>query len=363
VERCTAHRAGALFRAAQEGERDVEEAMSAPYTFAVFGATGAVGRRMVQVLSERSLPVASLRAFASARSAGTRLRFRGGEVVVEPLTEDVVSGAPFDYALLALPSSVSRAVAPRLAERGVVVIDNSSAFRLAEGVPLVIPEVNADDLASHANIIANPNCSTIGMLVAIAPLHRRWMVKRVVVATYQSVSGKGQAGIAELDAQERGAGAEARVFARRIHHNVVPLVDVLQSDYFTAEEHKMIAETRKMLHQPSLGVMPTCVRVPVPIGHSEAIVAEFAKVSSVDEAVRILSNAPGVRVAASDAVHTVPVAEDCAGQDDVIVGRIRRDPSHPNALALWCVSDNLRKGAATNAVQIAECLIAREVVT
>jgi aspartate-semialdehyde dehydrogenase len=330
-------------------------------TFGVFGATGAVGRTMVRVLGERDLPVATLRAFASERSAGARVPFKDGEVVVEALTDEALAHTPLDYALLALPSAVSRAVAPALAARGVVVVDNSSAFRLDPHVPLVIPEVNPDDLASHANLIANPNCSTIGMLVALAPLHRRWRLRRIVVSTYQSVSGAGHKGIAELEAQESGAEHAPRAFARRIHHNVVPLVDTIQPDFFTFEERKMIAETQKMLHDATIAVMPTCVRVPVPVGHSEAIVAEFAEEPTVDEALDLLAHAPGILLVRSDATREVPVAEDCAGRDEVFVGRVRRDPSHPRALALWCVSDNLRKGAATNAVQIAECVIARAV--
>jgi aspartate-semialdehyde dehydrogenase len=326
---------------------------------AVVGATGAVGRRMVRVLEERRFPIRELRLFASERSAGTKIAFSGTPIRVESLAATDLSHASFDLALLSAGAAVSRDVSPALARAGTLVVDNSSAFRLQPDVPLVIPEVNGEDARDHRGLIAVPNCSTIQMLVVLAPLHRRWRLHRVIVSTYQSVSGKGQRGIEELAAQERDPAHPARTFHRRIRGNVIPLIDAPLPDGSTKEERKMLDETRKILHEDRVGVIATCVRVPVPIGHSEAIVAEFAAEPDAGEARRLLEAAHGVRVVDDLERMLVPVAEDCVDRDEVFVGRIRRDASAPRSLALWCVADNLRKGAATNAVQIAESVLTR----
>ncbi len=315
---------------------------------------------MVRVLEERAFPVSTLRLFATARSAGTRIPFRGSEVVVEEFAPEAIAPGSVAIALMSAGGDTSKRVARAVAERGAVVIDNSSAWRMDDDVPLVIPEINGDDVQAHHGIIAVPNCSTIGMLMALAPLHRAWGLRRIVVATYQSVSGKGQAGIADLQAQEADAGAAPRAFHRRIRHNVIPLIDSPMPDGSTREEWKMVHETRKILHDPAIGVVATCVRVPVPVGHGEAIVAEFEREPDPDDARRLCAAFPGVRVMDDVASSVVPLPEDAAGDDTVLVGRIRRDESAPRSLALWCVSDNLRKGAATNAVQIAETLVAHQ---
>lgn len=314
---------------------------------------------MVRVLEERAFPLSSLRLFATERSAGIRIPFRGEQIEVETFAPERIAPDSVALALMSAGGETSRRVARAVAHRGAVVIDNSSAWRMDDDVPLVIPEINGEDVRGHHGIIAVPNCSTIGMLMALAPLHRRWRLRRIVVATYQSVSGNGQAGIADLVAQEADLAAAPRAFHRRIRHNVLPLIDTPMPDGSTREEWKMVHETQKILHDHTIGVIATCVRVPVPVGHGEAIVAEFAEEPDVAEARRLCDGFPGVRVMDDLAAGLVPIPEDVSGTDEVLVGRIRRDTSAPHSLALWCVSDNLRKGAATNAVQIAETLLAQ----
>jgi aspartate-semialdehyde dehydrogenase len=327
---------------------------------AICGATGIVGREFVRILEQRNFPLRELRLLASERSAGkTSLTFRGEALPVHETTREAFRGA--EIALFSAGAGVSRETAPRAAAEGAVVIDNSSAWRMESNVPLVVPEVNADDIREHRGIIANPNCSTIQMVVALNPLHRANPLRRVIVDTYQSVSGAGGKGIDELNEQTAAvlAGRPARIEVqpRRIAFNVIPHIDVLMDDGYYKEEWKMIHETRKIMHLPDLPVSATCVRVPVAIGHSEAVHAEFERPMSPAEARALLAEAPGIALVDNPAEGLYPLPVEAAGRDEVFVGRIRRDASHPNGLALWVVSDNVRKGAALNAVQIAERLV------
>jgi aspartate-semialdehyde dehydrogenase len=327
---------------------------------AICGATGIVGREFVRILEQRNFPLRELRLLVSERSAGkTSLTFRGEALPVHETTREAFRGA--EIALFSAGAGVSREMAPRAAAEGAVVIDNSSAWRMESNVPLVVPEVNADDIREHRGIIANPNCSTIQMVVALNPLHRANPLRRVIVDTYQSVSGAGGKGIDELNEQTAAvlAGRPARIEVqpRRIAFNVIPHIDVLMDDGYYKEEWKMIHETRKIMHLPDLPVSATCVRVPVAIGHSEAVHAEFERPMSPAEARALLAEAPGIALVDNPAEGLYPLPVEAAGRDEVFVGRIRRDASHPNGLALWVVSDNVRKGAALNAVQIAERLV------
>ncbi len=330
----------------------------AGYRVAILGATGLVGREFLKVLAQRKFPVAELRLLASDRSAGSRLSFAGEELPVEAATPDSFRGV--EYALFSAGADVSRALAPAAAAAGAVVVDNSAAWRMEPDVPLVVPEVNGADAFTHHGIIANPNCSTIQMVVALYPLHQANPLRRVVVDTYQSVSGTGGPAVDELYTQTRallaGEPAEPSVYPHQIAFNVLPHIDVFLDNGYTKEEWKMVQETRKIMHVPELPVSATTVRVPVPVGHSEAVHAEFARPMLPAEARAILERAPGVRVVDAPAEAQYPLASYAAGRDEVFVGRIRADASHPNGLALWIVSDNLRKGAALNAVQIAELL-------
>ena len=329
------------------------------YVVAICGATGAVGREFIRTLEQREFPVRELRLLASRRSVGTTMWFRGEPVVVQEATPEAFLGV--EVALFSAGATVSRELAPHAVKAGAVVIDNSSAWRMEANVPLVVPEVNADDIRRHEGIIANPNCSTIQMVVALQPLHRAASLTRVVVATYQSVSGAGGKGIVELNRQlaEVAAGGEpkADVFTKPIVGNVIPRIDVLMDDGYYKEEWKMIHETRKIMHLPELPVAATCVRVPVEVSHSEVVHAEFERPLGPAEARALLSEAPGVVVVDNPAEDLYPLPVDAAGRDEVFVGRIRKDASHPNGLVMWVVADNVRKGAALNAVQIAEELV------
>jgi aspartate-semialdehyde dehydrogenase len=327
---------------------------------AVVGASGAVGERMIRLLEERDYPVASIKFLASQRSAGKTVRFRGESYPLQPLSADAFSG--IEIVLSSTPASVSRQWSPIAAAAGAVVVDNSSAFRMEPDVPLVVPEVNSQDIRNHHGIIANPNCSTIQMVVALKPLHDAARVRRVVVSTYQSVSGAGQKGIHELSSQTEAhvhgktAPAPAK-FAHPILGNCIPQIDDFLPNGYTKEEMKMVNETRKIMGDPTIDVSPTCVRVPVALSHSESILVETERPVSVEEAMNLWAVAPGVTVVDDPMASVYPLAADAAGKDDVFVGRIRLDLGRPNALLFWCVSDNLRKGAATNAVQIAEKLL------
>jgi aspartate-semialdehyde dehydrogenase len=326
---------------------------------AVVGATGAVGQRMIQLLEERGFPVSTLRCLASERSAGRRIEFRGERLAVEPLREGAFRG--IEIVLSSTPAAISKEWSPIAARAGAVVVDNSSAWRMDPEVPLVVPEVNAQEIAKHRGIIANPNCSTIQMVVALKPIHDAARIRRIVVSTYQSVSGAGQKGIHELEAQAHaathGEPAPGPVkFAHAILGNCIPQIDVFQENGYTKEEMKMVLETRKIMGEPDLAVVPTCVRVPVPYSHSESILAECEREITPDAARALWRDAPGVTLVDDPGAQAYPLAADAAGKDDVFVGRVRQDLDRPNALVFWCVSDNLRKGAATNAVQIAELL-------
>ncbi len=328
---------------------------------AVVGASGAVGERMIRLLEERAFPTRSIRFLASARSAGRSVMFRGEAYPVEALEESALAGV--EIVLSSTPGSVSKQWSPIAARAGAVVIDNSSAFRMDPDVPLVVPEVNAHEIRKHKGIIANPNCSTIQMVVALKPLHDAVRVTRVVVSTYQSVSGAGQTGLTELDEQARAWAAGAPIpapskFAHPILANCLPHIDEFLPSGFTKEEQKMVDETRKIMGDERIEVSPTCVRVPVPYSHSESILIETERPITVEEARELWARAPGVTVQDEPGAARYPLAAAAEGNDDVYVGRIRAVPGRPNALMFWCVSDNLRKGAATNAVQIAEVLAA-----
>lgn len=331
---------------------------------AVVGATGAVGEIMRQVLQERDLPLRSIKFLASERSAGKSLTFRGKPFTVEPIRPEAF--ADIDIVLSSTPASVSRETSPMAARAGAVVIDNSSAWRMDPQVPLVVPEVNAEALRSiPKGIVANPNCSTIQMVVALKPLHDLARIRRVVVATYQASSGKGATGLCELDAQLAAAGRgetppPAAAHAACLAGNVLPHDWKLGADGYSEEEIKMIRETCKIMGDETIQVSPTTARVPVRIGHSESINLEFERPITPEQARAALRQAPGVVLADDYAKGEVPLALTCVGRDEVFVGRIRRDPTVPHGLNLWVVADNLRKGAATNAVQIAEELVRRD---
>lgn len=338
--------------------------MSKKLTVAVVGATGAVGREMLKTLHERSFPATEIIPFASARSAGMKAPFGDAELVVRELKEDVFVG--IDLALFSAGGGVSEKFAPHAAAAGCVVVDNSSAWRMDRRCPLVAPEVNADALEEHQGIIANPNCSTIQMVVALKPLHDAATITRVVVSTYQAVSGTGQKAIAELETQVRQMfnmqEPEANVYPHRIAFNVLPHIDVFLDNDYTKEEMKMVHETVKIMGDPRVKVTATCVRVPVFYGHSESVNIQTEKKLAAKEARAILSRAPGVQVYDNPHEKMYPMPVDAAGEDMTLVGRIREDESIPNGLNLWIVADNIRKGAALNAVQIAEELLKRDLV-
>jgi aspartate-semialdehyde dehydrogenase len=327
---------------------------------AVVGATGAVGSTILGVMRERGFPAGEVVPFASERSAGRRIDWGETDLEVRPLVEDEIGG--FDLALFSAGGSVSGDWAPRFAESGAAVVDNSSRWRMEEDVPLVVAEVNPEALEGHRGIVANPNCSTMQMVVALKPILDAAGIERVVVSTYQSVSGTGQRAVEELHDQAQAV-LEAdelprpAVYPHQIAFNVLPQVESFkEGDDYTTEERKMMAETRKILGRDDIGVSATCVRVPVYTGHSESVNVQTREPLSPEECRDVLASAPGVVVVDDPANGMYPLAIDAAGRDDVLVGRIRRDPSHERCLNLWVVSDNLRKGAATNAVQLAELL-------
>ena len=336
------------------------------YKVAVVGATGAVGRELIRTLVERNFPVDDILALASARSRGTEISF-GEKRVLKCQNLETFDFAGWDIGLFSPGAEISRRHAPRAAAAGCVVIDNTSEFRMDPDVPLVVPEVNPQALARHRKrgIIANPNCSTIQMVVALKPLHDRYKLRRVVVSTYQSVSGAGKEGMDELFNNSKAIfvndPVKPEIFTKNIAFNCIPHIDKFMEDGATKEEWKMAVETRKIL-DPDVAVFATCVRVPVFIGHAEAIAAEFERPVNVGEARDLLRRAPGVPVMDSrdDGGYITPT--DCQGEDAVYVSRLRRDPTVAHGLGFWCVSDNLRKGAALNAVQIAEMLVAEGMV-
>ena len=332
--------------------------MPANPVVAVAGATGAVGREMLLVLEQRDFPASQVRALASSRSAGSTIPFRGGELTVEEMTADSFAGV--DIALFAAGGSISEQLRPAVVAAGAVMIDNSSAFRMEDDVPLVVPEVNPTAVYSHSGVIANPNCSTIQMVVALSPLHEVSPIKRVVVSTYQAASGAGAAGMEELYNQSRqfldGEPLTVEKFAHQIAFNCIPHIDVFLDDGTTKEEWKMVAETQKIL-DPDIEVCANCVRVPVLRSHAEMINVEFIAPISVEQAREAFEEAPGILVIDDPAEKAYPMPGLLAGTDATYVGRLRKDPSVKYGLNFWCVADQLRKGAALNAVQIAELLL------
>jgi aspartate-semialdehyde dehydrogenase len=331
------------------------------YHVAVVGATGAVGNEMIKTLEERNFPVGKLKLLASERSIGKDLEFKGNSIPVEVLTEDSFEGV--QIGLFSAGGSVSEKYAPIAAKAGCIVIDNTSAFRMVPDIPLVVPEVNPEAIAQYKTkgIIANPNCSTIQMVVALKPIHDAVRIKRIVVSTYQAVSGTGKKAIEELSLQTRalmsGKEAVVKVYPHRIAFNCLPQIDVFIENGYTKEEMKMINETKKIFNDDSIGVTATTVRVPVFFGHSESVNIETEKKITPQEVRDLLTHAPGVRVVDNPSKKEYPLAIDAAGGDDTLVGRIREDESIPNGINMWVVADNIRKGAALNAVQIAEILI------
>ena len=333
---------------------------------AVVGATGAVGARMRQVLAERKFPADSVRALASARSAGKEVEYGDQTIQVEAL--DAVDLSEFDLALFSAGGAVSEEWAPKFVAAGAVVIDNSSFWRMHDDVPLVVAEVNPDAIESHRGIVANPNCSTMQMVVALKPIDDAVGIERLVISTYQSVSGTGQKAVDELVGQAHMLLHEQEpeapsVYPHRIAFNVLPQVEKFKDgDDYTTEERKMMAETRKILGRDDIGISATCARVPVLVGHSESVNVQTRDALSPEDCRELLASAPGVVVVDNPGDGIYPLAIDAEGRDDVLVGRIRRDPSHDRCLNLWIVGDNLRKGAATNAVQLAEILHQRGLV-
>jgi aspartate-semialdehyde dehydrogenase len=346
------------------------------YNVAVVGATGLVGREMVRMLEKHNFPIANLRLIASQRSRGKTLGLKGKEIVVEELTPSSfkfpfpsqkknLSGKP-DIALFSAGASISKEYAPLAAREGIFVIDNSSAWRMYPEVPLVVPEINPHTLSKDKKIIANPNCSTIQMVVVLAPLHRRAGIKRIVVSTYQAVSGAGQKAVVELEEEVRtiafGKKVKPRVFPHQIAYNCIPQVDIFLQDGYTKEEMKMVNETKKIMEDDSIAITATCVRVPVFRGHSEAVNIETDRKITAEEARQILKKAEGVVVVDDIGKLKYPLATKAANSEETFVGRIREDHSIPNGLNMWIVSDNLLKGAALNAVEIAEELIKRKIL-
>jgi aspartate-semialdehyde dehydrogenase len=327
--------------------------MKKSYKVAVVGATGLVGRTMIKVLEEQNFPVEVLLPLASARSAGMDIPFRGKQVKVQTLTGDSFAGV--DFALFSAGANVSKEFGPQAAQHGAVVIDNSSAFRMDPDVPLVVPEVNPKDAFKHHGIIANPNCSTIQMVVVLKPLHDAFGIKRVVVSTYQSVTGAGKKGINQLEDEAAGRPLREKKFPHPIAYNILPHIDVFLPDGYTKEEQKMTLETKKIMGA-DIAVTATTVRVPVVGGHSEAVNIEFERPCTADEIRSLLERAPGVIVEDDPGSNLYPMPINAYGKNEVFVGRIRKDFSIANGINLWIVSDNVRKGAATNAVQIAELL-------
>lgn len=331
------------------------------YNVAVVGATGAVGNEMIEVLEEQHFPVAELRLLASERSAGEKLKFKDKQIPVQVLDENSFKG--IDIALFSAGGSVSERFAPLAWKSGAVVVDNTSAFRMNPDVPLVVPEVNPEDIAQYTKkgIIANPNCSTIQMMVALKPIQDAAGIKRIVVSTYQATSGAGKRAMDELAKQSidlfNSREIEKKKFPHQIAFNCLPHIDVFLDNGYTKEEMKMVNETKKIMHDDSIAVTATCVRVPVFGGHSESVNVETRQKLSAHDARKLLEKAPGLKVVDNPSKDEYPLAIHCVGKDEVFVGRIREDESIPQGLNFWVVSDNIRKGAATNAVQIAKILI------
>jgi aspartate-semialdehyde dehydrogenase len=332
------------------------------YKVAIVGATGLVGGETIKVLEQRKFPVSSVILLASDRSAGKRMFVNHKEIEVKEATSASFEGV--DFAFFAIDTAISKHLAPSAVQAGATVIDKSNAWRNDPAVPLVVPEVNGDDIRWHKGIVASPNCSTIQMVVAINQIHKVNPIKRIVVDTYQSVSGTGSAAIDELNIQTKqvleGQDTIPHVYPHQIAFNVLPEIDVFLDNGYTKEEWKMVEETHKIMHANDIAISATCVRVPVFISHSESVNLELTNPVSVQDVRRILSQSPGVKVLDDPVISLYPQAWAAAGTDEVFVGRIRQDVSHSNGIVMWVVSDNLRKGAALNAVQIAEEMIKRD---
>ncbi|GAB4377092.1 MAG: aspartate-semialdehyde dehydrogenase [Calditrichia bacterium] len=325
------------------------------FNVALVGATGMVGEKMIQVLEERNFPVREFIPIASERSINKEVEFKSNRYPIVPLSDAVFQAV--DIALFSAGAQVSRDYAPVAAEQGVIVIDNSSAWRMVENIPLVVPEVNPHTIHHHSGIIANPNCSTIQLVVVLKPLHKAFGLKRVVVSTYQAVSGSGKKAVQQLEEEIKTGRCGDPYYPHPIGYNCIPHIDVFLKNSYSREEMKIIEETRKIMELPELPITATTVRIPVRVGHSESVNIEFEKSFSIDEIFCVLRNAPGVVIQDDPELNLYPLPLYCEGRDEVFVGRIRRDESVKNGINLWIVADNLRKGAATNAVQIAEMLV------
>ena len=333
--------------------------MSRGYNVAVVGATGAVGEEMLKILQQRNFPLKNLRVLASERSKGKLLKFKEEKLKVERLSSASLKG--IEIALFSAGASISREFSPKMVKMGAVVVDNSSAFRMEKDVPLIVPEVNPWALKNHQGIIANPNCSTIQLVVAINPIHLRVKIKRMIISTFQSVSGTGREAILELKKQSEsylsGGSTTSKVYPHQIAFNLLPHIGQFLPSGYTEEEMKLVNETRKIMEDPSIAITATCVRVPVFISHSEVVTIETKEKISVEKVREILSSSPGVIVKDKPQENSYPLPIEAAGKDEVFVGRIREDESITNGINLWVVADNLRKGAALNTIQIAELLI------
>jgi aspartate-semialdehyde dehydrogenase len=348
-----------------EGETAMSERKG--YRVAVVGATGAVGQQMIQTLESRDFPVSELLLLSSSRSAGTKVQYKGKEITVQEAKPESFEGV--DIALFSAGGSVSKELAPEAVKRGAIVVDNTSAFRMDENTPLVVPEVNEEDLHSHNGIIANPNCSTIQMVVALEPLRKKFGLEKIIVSTYQAVSGAGAAAVDEMEEQTKailnGEEFEPKILPVKsgekhyqIAFNAIPQIDTFVDNGFTYEEMKMINETKKIMHMPGLQVAATCVRLPVGTGHSESVYIEIAQDGvSAAEVKELLAEAPGVVLQDDPEQQLYPMPAFCVGKNDVFVGRIRKDLDNEKGFHMWVVSDNLLKGAAWNSVQIAESLV------
>ena len=324
------------------------------YKLALVGATGLVGLTARKVLEEKNLPISEYVFFSSNRSAGSKINFLGKEYIVRELKEDSFDEG-FDFAIFSAGGNTSKKYSPIAASKGCIVVDNSSAFRMDENVPLVVPEVNSNDIKLHHGIIANPNCSTIQAVVALKPLDDKYKIKRIVYSTYQAVSGAGKSGVDDLENGLKGM--EPKKFPHPIANNCLPHIDIFEENGYTKEEIKMINETRKILGKPDLKITATTVRVPVLNSHSESINVEFENDFDLDELKSLLKNYPGIILEDEPSKNIYPLAQNANGTDEVYVGRIRRDESVPYGINMWVVADNIRKGAATNAIQIVEKLI------
>ncbi len=332
---------------------------------AVVGATGAVGQQMLKTLADRDFEMDTLTLLSSKRSAGTKVTFRGQEYTVQEATPESFEGV--NIALFSAGGNVSKALAPEAVKRGAIVVDNTSAFRMDENIPLVVPEVNEKDLHDHKGIIANPNCSTIQMVAALEPLRQAYGMKKVIVSTYQAVSGAGHEAIDELYSQSQAIlnkeDVKPEVMPYQIAFNAIPQIDKFQDNGYTFEEMKMINETKKIMHMPELEVAATCVRLPIETGHSESVYVELDSTDATVEDIKsILKDAPGITLQDDPSQQIYPMPADAVGKNDVFVGRIRKDLDRPNGFHMWIVSDNLLKGAAWNSVQIAESLKALKLV-